>query len=609
MHNISFGTSAVAIMFFILALGFSCNNKTSSHLGEHEYTNELINETSPYLLQHAHNPVNWYPWGEKALKKAREEDKLLLISVGYSACHWCHVMEHESFEDTLVARLMNENFVNIKVDREERPDIDDVYMTACQLSSQRGCGWPLNAIALPGGQPVWAATYFPKSKWIEILEYFIKVKKEEPRELETYAEQLTGGIKAQDELPNFTGEPDFAASDLNGFADKISGTVDFRRGGRNGAPKFPLPNQFEFLLQQYFYTGNNQYLEAVNITLENMALGGIYDQLGGGFARYSTDEKWLVPHFEKMLYDNGQLVGLYAHAFQVTKNPLFKKVVYQTIDFVKRELMMENGGFYSSLDADSEGEEGLFYIWKKSEIDSLLTPSEAKLINEYYNVTNNGNWEKGHNILHQEITFSKFAEKKKINPENLQKELDQATEKLFAYRAKRIRPGLDDKVLAAWNGLMLNGLLQSYKAFGDPDILQLALNNADFLEKNMIKNDGRIDRNYKAGKSSINGFLDDYAFIIDAFIELYQVTFDKSWLDKADKLTQYAIDHFFDSNSGMFFYTSKIDPPLIARKKVITDNVIPASNSAMATVLFHLGTLTYNEVYIGHGKVNVSQCI
>jgi len=601
LNSIKFGPlfGLIAISLLLVA---GCNTKTSSQLGDHAYTNQLINESSPYLLQHAHNPVDWYPWGEDALKKAKEEDKMLLISVGYSACHWCHVMEHESFEDTLVAKIMNEHFVSIKVDREERPDIDDVYMTACQLASGRGCGWPLNAIALASGEPVWAGTYFPKKEWLKVLEYFIDTKENKPEELQEYATKLTGGIIEQDELPDFTPVSDFDPELMTTAADQIAKTVDGKDGGRTGAPKFPLPNQYEFLLQQSFYDKKSAHKAAVDVTLEKMALGGIYDHLGGGFARYSTDEVWLVPHFEKMLYDNGQLISLYSHAYQVDPNPLYKKVVYETIEFANRELTHEDGGFFSSLDADSEGEEGLFYIWKKAEIDSILSQDQAKLINKYYNVSKIGNWEKGENILHQKLTLADYCEKNKLNIEEFQPQLSAAKKKLFDHRAKRIRPGLDDKILCAWNGLMIKGLLDAYKAFGDKNFLLRAQQNMTFLEKNMIKKDGRIDRNFKDGKTNINGFLDDYAFTIQAMLEMYQTSFDPTWLDKASKLADYAITHFKDGETGLFFYTSDIDPPLIARKKELADNVIPGSNSAMATALFQLGTLTYNEAFSNTAK-------
>ncbi len=598
--TISATLAPIALLIFVLT---SCNTRTSSQIGEHEFNNELVGESSPYLLQHAHNPVDWFPWGDKALEKAKKEDKLLIISVGYSACHWCHVMEHESFEDTLVAKTINEHYVSIKVDREERPDIDDVYMTACQLASERGgCGWPLNAIALPTGEPIWAGTYFPKKEWINVLQYFIDTKKNKPEELQKYAAQLTEGVNQQDDLPNFSGSADFSPKMMVALSDEILKSVDMQEGGRKGAPKFPLPNQFEFLLQQSFYTGNDEYLDAVNVSLEKMALGGIYDQIGGGFARYATDAKWLVPHFEKMLYDNAQLLSLYSHAFQTTQNPLYKKVVYETIEFASRELSHPDGAFYASLDADSEGEEGLFYIWKKKEIDAVLNEEEADLIHKYYNVSGVGNWEKGENILHRKMTDEKFISKHNLTKEQFEKTLKEANKKLFTERAKRIRPGLDDKVLASWNGLMIKGLLDAYSAFAEPKFLDLAKKNLAFLEKEMIKSDGRIDRNFKDGKSSINAFLDDYAFTIQAMIEMYQATFDEAWLDKASKIATYAVEHFKDPETGLFFYTSNIDPPLVARKKVIADNVIPGSNSAMATALFQLGTLTYNKIFIDYSE-------
>ena len=585
---------AVVLFSFSLLL-VTCKSPTgkASH-DDHAYTNKLVNESSPYLLQHAHNPVNWYPWGEEALAKAKAEDKLLVISVGYAACHWCHVMEHESFEDTLVSRVMNENFVSIKVDREERPDVDNVYMTACDVTSGQSCGWPLNAIALPDGRPVWAGTYFPKDKWIEVLEFFTKSKKEEAEKLEEYATQLTENLDANDRVPLNVSKPEFQLPVLNSISQNFLNNIDFREGGRQGAPKFPMPNNYEFLLKYHHLSKDPQALEAVTTTLDKMAFGGIYDHLGGGFARYSVDGLWKVPHFEKMLYDNGQLVSLYSKAFQVTKNPLYRQVVEQTLDFVAREMTSKEGGFYSSFDADSEGEEGKFYVWTKEEIETALKDAElSKIFNDYYEVKAGGNWEHS-NILYRKQSDEKVAKKHKISVEELNTKLAAAKATLFELRTKRVYPGLDDKVLTAWNALMLKGYVDAYKAFDNKKYLDAALKNGQFLSKNMIQSDNRLNRNYKDGKSVINAFLDDYALLAEAFMALYEVTFDETWLNQAKGLVEYAESNFFDAESGMFFYTSKLDPALVARKKEVADNVIPGSNSAIARTLYKIGLYFYD---------------
>lgn len=567
---------------------------------QYHHTNDLINESSPYLLQHAHNPVNWHPWSDEVLAQAQKEDKLLIISIGYAACHWCHVMEHESFEDSLVAKIMNDNFICIKVDREERPDVDDVYMTACQLASGRGCGWPLNAFALPDGRPVWAGTYFPKDQWINILNQFKKIKEEDYNKLKESADKITKGIQNFETINMGDDSQSYSMELLENVKNDFIANIDFEDGGRQGAPKFPMPNNYEFLLQYHYMTGNKRVLEATKITLDRMAQGGIYDQLGGGFARYSTDAYWIAPHFEKMLYDNGQLVSLYSHAYQVTKDPLYKNTVEQTLEFVERELMTDDYGFYSSLDADSEGEEGKFYVWQASEIDSIITNEEnAKIYKDYYSIKKNGNWEHT-NILVVNDTFD--SGKYGMSDNQIAAIISASNKKLMAARDTRIRPGLDDKILTSWNGLMLKGYIDAYRAFGNEAYLNTALKNAEFISKNSIQKDGSLNRNYKNGKSSINAFLDDYATVIDAFIALYEVTFDIEWLDKSQSLMDHVQKHFYNSTDKMFFYTSDLDPALIARKMELSDNVIPASNSMMARNLYKLGTISYDEAMVKQAK-------
>lgn len=552
----------------------------------HRYTNALIHESSPYLLQHAHNPVNWYPWGEEALKKAKDENKLIIVSIGYAACHWCHVMEHESFEDSLVAATMNEHFVSIKVDREERPDIDQIYMDAVQLMTGSG-GWPLNCVALPDGRPIWGGTYFQKLQWISVLEQLSDLWENRPGEARRYAEQLTDAVAGMDTIVKVADLQPFHEADLNAILQPWRGTLDLVEGGPNRAPKFPLPNNWLFLMRAEHYQPDTLLDKAIDLTLHKMAWGGIYDQLGGGFARYSVDRFWKVPHFEKMTYDNGQLVSLYCEAYRRKPEPLYKRVVYETLAYTQREMTSPEGGFYSSLDADSEGEEGKFYVWTKAEVDALLGPESAWFC-EYYQVTAAGNWEHGNNVLITAMNPEDFAAQKGWTAADFLAKLDAAKLKLFAARAKRVRPGLDDKVLTSWNALMLKGYVDACRVFGEPGFLAAALKNAHFIETRLRDGD-RLHRNYKAGKASINAFLDDYALLAEAYIALYEATLDPQWLTKARGLADYALAHFLDRERGMFYYTSDLDAKLIARKTELLDNVIPGSNSVMANVLFLLG--------------------
>lgn len=555
---------------------------------QHKYTNHLINESSPYLLQHAHNPVDWHPWSDEVLEKAQKEDKMLIVSIGYAACHWCHVMEHESFEDTTVARIMNENFVCIKVDREERPDVDDVYMTACQLITGRG-GWPLNAFAMPDGRPVWAGTYFPKDQWTNILEQFSKMYKEDRQRLEESATKITQGIQSQDAIQFYTGEKEYSIDDFTTYNKKLLDKIDWDMGGRSGAPKFPMPNNYNLLLKYHSMTGDAKGLDATTLTLDKMAQGGIYDQLGGGFARYSVDAEWLAPHFEKMLYDNGQLISLYSDAYKITKNPYYRQIVEETITFAERELKDEDGGYYSSLDADSEGEEGKFYVWQKSEIDSLIpSPKDAAIFSDYYTIREGGNWEHT-NILYVTNEVSELLDKHDINEEQLEQILQKYKPVLMKHRSTRVRPGTDDKVLTSWNGLMISGLVDAYKALRNDEYLELAKRTMQFIQDHQLKEDGSLYRNYKDGTSAINAFLDDYATVIDAAMSLYEITFDESYLDLAKRLTDHTRSHFLDTSNHMFYYTSDSDQDLVARKKELADNVIPSSNSMMARNLHALG--------------------
>ncbi len=592
----TFSAIAILTLLSFTSCGQQQNSSDNMKTDQHKYTNHLINESSPYLLQHAHNPVNWYPWGEEALEKAKNENKLIIISIGYSACHWCHVMEHESFENEEVAKYMNENFVAIKVDREERPDIDQVYMNAVQLLTGRG-GWPLNCIALPDGRPIYGGTYFPVEQWLDMLTQVSEFVKLHPQETEEQAAKLTAGLQTEELIYQNTAQIEFSKVDLENIFSAWKSRIDFSNGGNQGAPKFPMPIRQQYLLFHNYLTRDADALKAVTTTLTKMANGGIYDQVGSGFSRYSTDSHWKVPHFEKMLYDNAQLVSLYSSAYQKTRDPLYKTVVTETLNFLERELISEDGGFYAALDADSEGVEGKFYVWTKNEIQNILG-EKSDLVIDYYNVTDNGNWENGENILFTSGSDKKVSDKYDISESELLIRITAANKKLLSEREKRVRPGLDDKILTSWNALMLKGYVDAYRVFGKEKYLETALKSADFINTKMKIDDYRLNRNYKNGKSTINAFLDDYAFTISAFISLYQATFDEKWLHDAQKFTAYSLEHFYDSSSGMFYYTSDLDPALIARKMEITDNVIPSANSEMAKNLYLLGMYLYDESYI-----------
>jgi uncharacterized protein len=575
-----------------------------------KYTNSLISETSPYLLQHAHNPVNWYAWNDEALEKARKEDKLILVSVGYSACHWCHVMEHESFEDEKVAAIMNDNFVCIKVDREERPDIDQVYMLAVQLMTGHG-GWPLNCFALPDGRPVYGGTYFPKQQWINILLNLTDVYRNEKDKALEYANRLTEGIKLA-ELVKMKEPEEFSSDILSRSYNNWKPRFDNVEGGPDKAPKFPLPNNYEFLLR-YAYSSpdKEELMKHIDLTLKKMAYGGIYDQIGGGFARYSVDHLWKVPHFEKMLYDNAQLVTLYSESYRATKNELYKEIVYDTLEFISRELTSPEGGFYSALDADSEGIEGKFYVWTKPELQELLK-DKSNIFSDYYNINERGFWEHDNYILLRHDDDDVIAERNKLSLTELKEIILSCKKNLLAVREKRIRPGLDNKILTSWNALMLKGYIDAYNAFGEEKFLSAAKKNAAYLLKYASHNDvmshlcGSVPTSENKGKL---GFLEDYSFSIEAFIALYQATNEESYLLKAKELLEYCIKHFRDNSSGMFFFTSDEDKALITRKMELSDNVIPASNSSIAKSLFILGHYFENEEYISMSRAMLNNVL
>jgi uncharacterized protein YyaL (SSP411 family) len=558
------------------------------------YTNRLALESSPYLLQHAHNPVDWYPWGDKAFGKAREEDKLVIISIGYSSCHWCHVMERESFENEQVAKLMNENFICIKVDREERPDVDQLYMDAVQLMTQQG-GWPLNAVSLPDGRPVYAGTYFPKERWTGLLrELSYGYKKQKDKYIE-YAEKLTKGIQGLSLIEQPEEEFPFNEKALNGIYAGFAQQFDKKDGGMGRVPKFPMPGIYLFLLRYYQLSGQKEALTQVNLTLQKMAHGGIYDQIGGGFSRYSTDGIWKAPHFEKMLYDNAQLISLYSEAWQLSKSPLYKHVVYQTIAFAERELCSPETAFYCALDADSEGVEGKYYVWTAEEADQVLG-EDAPLLKKHYGIGGAGRWEEDSNILLVSASVGELAAESGLDVDIVKGKIDKANALLFAEREKRIRPGLDDKILLSWNALMLKGLLDAYAAFGEPHFLELAEKNLRFLKATMVQ--GRqLFHSCKNGKAAIPGFLEDYAFYIQALIRYYELSLKEEHLLEAKDLCEEVLEKFSDPQGIMFYFTSEANNELVARKIDTMDNVIPTANSVMANNLFLLGLFFDEPAY------------
>ncbi|RQO70396.1 thioredoxin domain-containing protein [Pedobacter sp. KBW06] len=564
--------------------------------------NRLINASSPYLLQHAYNPVNWYEWGKEALEKAKKENKLILVSIGYSACHWCHVMERESFENPEVAKVMNRHFICIKVDREERPDIDQIYMLAIQLMTGSG-GWPLNCLCLPDQRPIYGGTYFKKEDWINILENVADLWQHEPDKAIQYADRLTDGIRnAEKIIPNIKREA-YTKEHLTEVVTPWKQYFDLSEGGYNRAPKFPMPNNWQFMLRYSFLAEDDAADAAAILTLEKMALGGIYDQIAGGFARYSVDGNWHVPHFEKMLYDNAQLISLYAEAYQCHRLPLFKEVAEETIAWLAREMTSDEGLFYSALDADSEGIEGKFYVWDMAELETLSFDDRALLI-AYYHISEQGNWEEEQtNILLRKQTNEEFAAERGIHLEELKQKLSDVKLKLLTQRSKRLRPGLDDKCLTAWNAMAIKALAESSEIFDQKEYYQLAKRAADFILDKLKTPEGMLFRNFKNGKATISGFLDDYAFFIEALISLYQADFDEKWLNEAKQLTDQVIANFADPESPMFFYTPSNGEALIARKHEIMDNVIPASNSVMAQNLHALGLLFDEESYVDQATV------
>jgi len=565
-----------------------------------KYKNRLAHESSLYLQQHAENPVDWFSWGEEALKKAKTENKLLLISIGYSSCHWCHVMAHESFENEDVAKIMNEHFVCIKIDREQRPDIDQIYMTAVQLLTGRG-GWPLNCIALPNGQPFFGGTYFQTEKWKFVLNSLANLWKTEPQKIKEVAGNLEKGLKSIDIIETKNTEKELDKEAFTSSVHNLKNAFDFENGGFGGAPKFPMPGMLRLLFRYYFTEKELDVKQFLDLTLQKMSHGGIYDQIGGGFSRYSVDNKWNVPHFEKMLYDNSQLVSLYAEAFKLSKNEEYKLIVYETLEFIANELTSHEGAFFSALDADSEGHEGKYYVWTETEIDSFVSEDSA-FFKSYFGITKFGNWENGKNILFRPFENEYFIKKHSISTQKLFELVSKNKQILIEERQKRIKPALDDKILCSWNALMLIGYLDAYEAFSEEEFLQKAIVAAHFIEEKMLQPNGKLLRAYKDGNANIDAFLDDYAFVIQAFIQLSKNIFNNKYIEIALKLTNYAFEHFFDTKSGMFYYSSNTNNELYMRKMELNDNVIPSSNAIMATNLYTLSILMQNNDYLSISK-------
>lgn len=556
-----------------------------------KHTNNLIKESSPYLLQHAHNPVHWEAWNEDTLQKAKDENKLILISIGYAACHWCHVMEHECFEDEEVAETMNAHFINIKVDREERPDIDHIYMDALQMMTGSG-GWPLNILALPDGRPFWGATFVKKTDWIQVLNQLQKLYIEDPNKITGYAENMAQGLKEINSITKTDNDELINSNEIEKIIQDWSNYFDTFLGGYKRAPKFMMPTNMNCLLHYAHSHNDDTIYEYVNTTLTRMAWGGIFDHVGGGFSRYSVDTKWHVPHFEKMLYDNGLLISLYSNAYAATNKQLYKSTVEKTISFLEEELLDKSNGFYSSLDADSltkNGKlvEGAYYVWQKEELKRILE-GDFEIFEEYFNINSYGLWEEDNYVLIRDGNALNIAMKHSITKKELKQIITQCLVLLKKKRKKRNKPRLDDKILTAWNGLALKGLTDAYRYLENPHYLDLALRNAQFIIEKMSAEDGGLYRNFKNGESTIKGFLEDYASVIEAFIGLYEVSYDDKWLNHSLRLTKYVIDHFTDSETGLFYFTSSKEDGLIRRTLEIADNVIPSSNSIMAHNLHKL---------------------
>ena len=559
---------------------------------KHKFTNALADETSPYLLQHAHNPVNWRPWSQEALQEAEKENKLVLVSIGYSSCHWCHVMEEETFEDEAVAKIMNENFINIKVDREERPDVDQVYMTALQLISGNG-GWPLNVITLPNGKPLYGGTYHTKEQWTKVLKKISNLYNNDPEKAAEYSDMVAQGIADANLVEPAKDTLSLTKETLKSSIENWRLNWDTKEGGDKGTQKFMIPTNLSFLLDYALVTNDDSAKLHVKNTLDKMAMGGIYDHVGGGFYRYSTDSEWKVPHFEKMLYDNAQVLSLYAKAYQIFKDPQYKAVVMETTAFLEREMKHTSGGYYAALNADSEGEEGKFYVWQEEELKSVLG-SDFELFASYYNIGPKSVWEEGKHVLQILQGDIAFAKDHSLEQKELQALKTDWHAQLLKARETRIRPSTDDKIITSWNALLINGFVDAYKAFGQKEFLDKAKSVYELLRAKSYRQDILV-HTYKEGSRQTEGFLEDYAFLADASLGLYSATMDTKYLKFAQKLTQRAESLFADEASGMFRYND--DDELIAKIIKTDDGVLPSPNAVMAHNLFLLGHIDYNTEY------------
>jgi uncharacterized protein len=563
--------------------------------------NRLAHETSPYLLQHQNNPVDWYPWGPEAFERARTENKPIFLSIGYSACHWCHVMEHESFENEAIARILNEKFIAVKVDREERPDLDQIYMNVTQMMTGRG-GWPMSVFLTPELKPFYAGTYFPPTArggmpgFDQVLLAVDDAWQNRREHAEDMGDQLVDELKKLERVAAAAGAGELQRELIDGAVAQLSRSFDATWGGFGGAPKFPHPMDLQLLLRHWRRSGRQQSLDMVKKTLDRMAAGGIYDHVGGGFARYSVDARWLVPHFEKMLYDNALLAATYVEAWQATGNEDYARVARETLDYVLRDMTDPAGGFYSTEDADSEGEEGKFYVWTPQEINDLLGDEQGAIFTRVYDVTDAGNFE-GKNILNLPKTFAQAAMLLGIPEQELRDLLAASLQKLFAVREKRVHPAKDDKVLVSWNGLMIDAMARAGAALGEQRYVAAAAKAADFIHANLLRADGRLLHTWRAGQAKLDAYLDDYACLANALISLYEATFDAARLVEAARLCDLMLEHFADDAGGGFFFTADDHEQLIARNKEIADSSTPAASAMAATALVRLGKLTGSAKY------------